>query len=156
MGSDGCVTYLAISSRMQPVSCWRMVRPMCFSCLSSECLMALMLLHLKILINQIENSISNCTIELNTFTCRKRWSCIFNHFCIYFACSDKFKARGTLHVFEHIQQWANYNTSSETPIITLPAKSLDAVWSQDSPSKNLLNLLHWRVCGLYKGVSRDT
>ena len=31
MGSDVCVTYLAISSRMQPMSCWRMVRPMCFS-----------------------------------------------------------------------------------------------------------------------------
>ena len=53
-----------------------------------------MLLHLKILINQIENFISNCTIELNTFTCRKRWSCIFNHFCIYFACSDKSRLVG--------------------------------------------------------------
>ena len=64
-----------------------------------------MLLHLKILLNQIENFISNCTIQLNTFTCRKRWSCIFNHFCIYFACSDKFKAHiysaYILHVVTH-------------------------------------------------------
>ena len=107
-----------------------------------QCPDNIMLLHLKILINLIENFISNCTIELNTFTCRKRWSCIFNHFCIYFACSDKFKARGTLHIYEHIQQWANYNFSLETPIITLPAKSLDVVWFQDSPSKNMPNLLH--------------